>query len=164
DPEGCAAGSVVSCRSDLEGQWTMVDGRGRLPRPSTIDPRPSAIGYRFRFTSSLSISSEVVITLALAWKPRWVTIIEVNSCERSTLEFSRAPAVMVDEFELPAKPSTARPELADSAYMLSPRRSKPVGLLNRASASCASAWLTPLENTPVITPDLSISIERSWPD
>ncbi len=52
--------------------------------------------YRFRFTSSVSISSAVVITRALAWKPRCAIIMLVNSSDRSTFELSSAPGVMVD--------------------------------------------------------------------
>ena len=52
--------------------------------------------YRFRFTNSCSISSLLVITRELAWKPRCVTIMFVNSCARSTLDISSAPLVIVD--------------------------------------------------------------------
>lgn len=52
--------------------------------------------YRFRFTNSCSISSLLVITRELAWKPRCVTIMFVNSWARSTLDISSAPLVTTD--------------------------------------------------------------------
>ena len=41
--------------------------------------------YRFKFTSSVSISSEVVITRADAWNPRWAVIISVNCSDKSSV-------------------------------------------------------------------------------
>ena len=52
--------------------------------------------YRLRLTNSFNISSAVVMTRAFAWNPRCATIILVNSSERSTLEPSMAPGVILD--------------------------------------------------------------------
>jgi len=52
--------------------------------------------HRFRFTTSCSISSLFVMTRLFAWKPRWATIMFVNSCARSTFDISSAPLVMKD--------------------------------------------------------------------
>lgn len=60
--------------------------------------------YRFRLTSSWSISSAEVMTRALDWKPRWAVIMLVNSWARSTLLISRAPEVMIDWLPAPANP------------------------------------------------------------
>ena len=45
--------------------------------------------YLFRFISSCSISSDVVITLEFAWNPLCATIIFTNSVARSTFDCSR---------------------------------------------------------------------------
>ena len=54
----------------------------------------AAIAYRFRFTSSSSKVSEVVIIREFAWNPLWVVIISVNSVDRSTLDISSTPLVI----------------------------------------------------------------------
>ena len=61
-------------------------GQGR-PDP----PSQTMLCYRFKFTSSCKISSEVVMIRVLAWNPRCATIISVNSSDRSTLDISREP-------------------------------------------------------------------------
>lgn len=80
----CAVGANGSvcpgCGSD--------DGAPGAPPPSGA--------YRLRFTNSCSISSLLVITRELAWKPRCVTIMFVNSWARSTFDISSAPLVIVD--------------------------------------------------------------------
>jgi hypothetical protein len=55
-------------------------------------PSKSAADYRFRFTTSCSISSLFVITGLFAWKPRRATIMLVNSCARFSFDISRAAA------------------------------------------------------------------------
>ena len=50
--------------------------------------------------------SEVVMTLALDWNPRWAVIMLVNSFARSTLDISNAPDVTVERLPSPAKPRT----------------------------------------------------------
>ena len=59
------------------------------------------------------------------------------------MDDSKADAVIVDVMLVPAKPRTGTPELAEGSYMLSPRRSKAVGLLKLARESCATGRLTP---------------------
>lgn len=80
------------------GRRLLPDGGRGAPHVPLQDggPLTGLRSYRFRFTSSANISSAVVMTRALAWKPRCAVIILVNSCDRSTLELSNAPGVMVD--------------------------------------------------------------------
>ena len=54
----------------------------------------NVINYLLRFVSSSSSVSETVMIRELAWKPRWVVIISVNSAERSTLDISSTPDCM----------------------------------------------------------------------
>ena len=68
----------------------MTRCRSGLPQIPAAD-RNACIGvgyYLFILTSSSSIESEVVIILAFAWKPLWVTIISENSLARFTLDIS----------------------------------------------------------------------------
>src|SRR5690606_9581788 len=51
----------------------------------------ASIAYLFRLTRSSSMLSDVVMTRALDWKPRWAMIMLVNSWARSTLADSSAP-------------------------------------------------------------------------
>jgi hypothetical protein len=66
---------------------------GAEPPAPPIRPARMREPYRFRFTRSARISSDAEITRAFAWNPRWATIRFVNSCARSTLDISNAPAV-----------------------------------------------------------------------
>ena len=62
--------------------------------------------HRLRLTRSCRISSEVVMTRELAWKPRWATIRLVNSWARSTLRHlegaarERAAAALAGDADL----------------------------------------------------------------
>src|SRR5262249_15121160 len=80
--------------------------RGALPK--------NLRDYRFKFTRSWRISSEVVITREFAWKPRWATIKLVNSAARSTFDISSVPPDIVPRPPWPATPIWAFPESADS--------------------------------------------------
>src|SRR3954451_18727316 len=100
--------------------------------------------YRLRLTRSWRISSELVITRLLAWKPRWATISPVHSSARSTLDISSAPALSTPRPPVPAWPTIALPELSPPLKELLPAFSSPPGLLNEAIASWPIAWRRPL--------------------
>lgn len=73
------------------------DSRGEAKqKPPLIRRRFSFVyegkNYLLRPNISLSMSSVVVMTLELAWKPLSVTIMSVKVSERSTFDISRAPA------------------------------------------------------------------------
>src|SRR5690606_2192271 len=112
--------------------------------------------YRFRFTTSCSISSLLVITRPAAWNPRWVTIIRVNSCARSTFDISSPPLEIDDWLPSPEKLSTGSPEFEETVYMFSPVRTSPAGLVKSASITWPSVRVRPLVKLPVITPYSSI--------
>src|SRR5690606_35030005 len=133
-------------------------------------PTNEPIHYRFRFTSSCSISSDVVMTRELAWKPRWVTIMLVNSWDRSTLDISREPGAMMPRGPEPGAPMRASPELGVGSNMVPPTLASPPGLLNTATAICPRSSMAPLVNTPRTMPALSmVNVSRlpatrpSWP-
>ena len=81
---------------------------------------------------------------ALAWKPVWASIIEVNSCARSTLDCSSDPGVSEPRPPVPGLPVFATPEAALSWKWFWPTRSSPAGLLKTASCIVPSALLVPL--------------------
>ena len=70
-------GALLNCATPCR-RWGRRDG---------VDVGDAT--YCFRFTSSASTSLDVVITLELAWKPRWAVIRRVNSSARSTLDCSK---------------------------------------------------------------------------
>src|SRR5581483_4560636 len=143
--------------------WTST-GRTRVDAcPARPLIRRSSGAYCFRLTRSWSIWSEVVMTLAFAWKPRWATISSVNSWARSTLLISSVPDDSVPRPPEPAVPTWGRPESLDWRYMESPAFSRPAGLVKLASAICPRAWLRPFENTPVTTPSFEIENDCSEP-
>src|SRR5690625_7625251 len=69
----------------------LVDKEFRL----LVLSQPLLPYYRFKFTSSCRISSDVEMILVFAWNPRCATIIFVNSSARSTFDISKAP-LMID--------------------------------------------------------------------
>lgn len=94
-----SGGGTFRRQRSRAGQPMCADAErseARHPEKSRWRRLPNELSYRFRFTSSCNISSLVVITLLLAWKPRCVTIMLVNSCARSTFDISSAPLVIVD--------------------------------------------------------------------
>ncbi len=74
----------------------------------------------------------------LAWKPRCVIIIDVNSSDKSTLDISSAPGVIRPRSPVPAAPICGMPELRDASNIVSPAFIKPPLLENVATASCAN--------------------------
>src|SRR5690625_5611291 len=51
--------------------------------------------YLFKLTGSCNISSDVMMILVFAWKPRWAVIISVNSSAKSTFDISSAPLAIL---------------------------------------------------------------------
>src|SRR5690625_688335 len=88
--------------------------------------------YLFKLTSSCNISSDVVIILVFAWKPRWAVIISVNSSAKSTFDISREPLAILAAPSLSASTKPARPALFVSRNKLPPIFSRPPGLENRS--------------------------------
>lgn len=85
------------------------------------------------------------MVLELAWNPRWVMIMSVNSFATSTFDISMAEGVILQPAASVAFLITASPELLDSSYKLSPNFVSPEVLANLATATCAIVCLTPLE-------------------
>src|SRR3954454_8654206 len=144
-------------------------GRGvpRLRAALTGDPAlrgdQGRTGQRLRLTRSCRSSSDAVMTLLFAWKPRWATIRPVNSSERSTLDISSAPAFRVPRPPLPAAPTSGLPELSPARYELFPALARPLGLLKVAMASWPMGLRSPLEKMPVIVPSLPSANDSSVP-
>src|ERR1700761_7906818 len=115
-------------------------------------------------TRSWRISSLVVITRELAWKPRCAMTRLVNSWARSTFDISSAPLVIKPRPPEPAAPTWARPEFTVLRNIESPTFSRPLTLLKLARATWPSVCLRPLEKTPTIWPVLETVYELSTPD
>ena len=71
---------------------------------------------------------DVSMALALAWKFRCAVIKSTNSCVKSTLARSVAPARNVPKPALPALPKIGLPEAAEAKKLESPSWRKPAGL------------------------------------
>ena len=65
------------------------------------------------------------MTRELAWKPRCAVIMFVNVCDRSTLDISIAPAVVLPRPPWPGVLTVLSPELAEVFHWLAPMRSRP---------------------------------------
>src|SRR4051812_47298522 len=119
-------GRALAWRGDWGFRPPVVgDPRPRaVCRRSSLSPTTSVRRYLLRLTRSWSISSEVLITRELAWKPRWAVIMVVNVWARSTLDISTAPAVVKPKLG-PGAPTVAGPEFALSSQRLEPERSRP---------------------------------------
>src|SRR5579884_2839735 len=102
----------------------------------------------------------MVMMRVLAWKPRCVMIRFVNSFERSTLDISTKPVLILPRPLTLGWPTWARPELLESLNRFWPSFSRPAGLEKLAIAIWPSVRVCPLEKTPVIRP--SAEIEKVW--
>ncbi len=92
--------------------------------------------YLFKFTSSSSKESEVVIIRLFAWKPRCVVIISVNSADRSTLLISNTPDSMLPPSAVISEPVPSNsPEFEVAEYRLLPALARPEALAKFANAS-----------------------------
>ena len=98
----------------------------------------------------------VSIALALAWKLRCAVIKSTNSCVKSTLARSVAPARSVPKPALPAVPRMGLPEDAEAKKLESPIWRNPEGLEKLVSKIFASDFCEPLENDALTNPSLPI--------
>ena len=89
---------------------------------------------------------DVSIALALAWKLRCAVIKSTNSCVKSTLARSVAPARKVPKPALPAVPKIGLPEAAEAKKLESPIWRKPTGLEKLTNRILANDFCEPLEN------------------
>ena len=89
----------------------LRERRSPCVRPSRRMTRRTG-RQRLTLTRSASISSDVVMTRVLAWKPRWARTRLVNSVARSTFEPSSEPGAMVPNCPVPARPATGSPDVS----------------------------------------------------
>jgi hypothetical protein len=106
----------------------------------------------FRFTSSWSISSDVVITRLLAWKPRSAVIMLVNSWARSTFDISTAPGIRVPRPFVPAMLAVSAPELFVAIQLLPETRWRPASFGKVAREMTAILVTTPAESVTDTVP------------
>src|SRR6266545_1225806 len=79
----------VTDLGDVHMAWIVLEQTDirKTGQEAGCAPRPVIEqDYRFRFTSSCRISSEVVMTLEFAWKPRCAAIMLMKLSPRSTLD------------------------------------------------------------------------------
>ena len=106
-----------------------------------------------------------MIGFELASNPLWVVIILVNSVDKSTLEDSSEPDVILSPIAITSLPTPSKsPELTVVWNKLLPTASSPVGLANVVTAICPRTFWTPLSYLPYILPSLDTLTPVNVPD
>src|SRR5581483_4136966 len=138
---------------ELRGPEQPVGSRRHAPPP----PPP-----RWMSSSCCSISFATVTTCDEPWKPRWITMRSVNSCDRSTFEDSRLPALTPPKSDVFGAPSRiASPVLFSNDAC--PEGCSPCRKSNHASASWPCEAFCPLEYVSAILPSASKVVLVSAP-